>query len=309
MGVVRFFSLLQLPPLLQVPTSSDGEVIDTVESALENSTTADFGRALLILVLSYIMSRVVQRGSTRLIDSRRTHSLLADLFGRVAGYAIVAIGFVYALDTVGVSVGPLLGALGVVGLAAAFALQPSLENLVAGLILQVRRPFDRGDEIESQGYEGEVRTIDGRTMTIRTPDGETVELPNSEVVRGPIVNHSTVGRRMTQVDVAIPYGFDVQHASDVAEYAMQRTAGVLPIPGPRAMAVEFADDGITLTLRFWHRPTVAERWEVRHQVVASVAAAFDRAGIVIPYPQLTLHTEPNSGDPAPTTPDDLVIPD
>lgn len=270
-------------------TDADAEVIDEVGSALSNNTLQEWLTAGAILVVAFIIAKIVAKTVGRLMQRTTTSSFLGDLLGRLIAYVIIAFGAVYALEEVGVAIAPLLGALGVIGIAIAFALQSVLENFVAGVLLQIRQPFDRGDEIESMDYEGEVISIDARTMTIRTPDGKTVRLPNAEVIKQPIVNLTLLGLRRTTVDVGVAYGTDIARAARVAEHAVRVVDGVLSEPAVQVWAHSFGASSIDLAVRYWHAPTIAETWRVRHLVTVAIATAFDDNDITIPFPQRTLH--------------------
>ncbi|MFV0259409.1 MAG: mechanosensitive ion channel family protein [Acidimicrobiales bacterium] len=282
-----------LPALIAADSGSgtgDAQVIDTVGQVIDHSDRTDFLVFVTIFVGALIAGRVARYLVGHLLErGGRTDSLLGDLMGRLFGYVIVAFGTVYALDAIGIAIGPLLGALGVIGIALAFALQSLLENFVAGVLLQVRRPFNRGDEVRALEFEGRVLGVDSRTLSIRTPDGETVRLPNAEVLKHALVNLSVHGRRRTTVEVGVAYGTDVAEASRVLVDEVRRVDGVLPSPAPVAFGVRFGPSSIDLAVRYWHQPSIAEEWRVRHLVVVAIADALAEAGITIPFPQTTVH--------------------
>lgn len=279
--------------------STDAEVIDAVGNVLGYNDLTDVAFAVGILVGSFILGRLIRAVISRVLDNGPTDSLLGDLIGRMVGYVVVAFGLVYALDSLGIAIGPLLGALGVVGIALAFALQSLLEDFVAGVLLQVRRPFTRGDEIQSLDYEGEILSIDSRTMTIRTPDGETVMLPNAEVIKHPIVNLSSYGRRRTTIEVGVAYGTDIDRAAAIARSALVEVKGVLASPAPVAQAMRFGPSSVDLALLYWHHPSIADEWKIRHDALTAVAQALARADITIPFPQRTVHLADQAAAMAP----------
>lgn len=283
--------------------ATEEDVITDVGEALSGNGLEEWLRAGAIIVIAVVVSRVVRVVLGRLLNAGRTDSLLGDLVGRLVGYVIVAFGLVYSLDELGVAVGPILGALGVIGLALAFALQSVLENFVAGVLLQVRRPFERGDEIESLDHVGRVITIDSRTMMIRTLDNEIVRLPNAEVIKAPIVNLTREGRRRTRVDVGVAYGTRINRASTVARNAVQGVDGVLDTPAVTVQAFAFGASSIDLAVRFWHEPSIAEEWRVRSHVITVIAEAFEENDITIPFPQRTIRVA-ELPDRAPDPPTD-----
>jgi small-conductance mechanosensitive channel len=269
---------------------------DTVVALADDLTAWDYGTAAIIFVASIIIGRIARVLIQRAFGRSPADDFLGDLFGRIATYTIVAIGIIYALEGLGVAIGPLLGALGIAGIAIAFALQDILENFVAGILLQLRRPFTSGDEIESGDHEGTVTSVDARTVTVRTPDGEMIRLPSAEVIKSPIINHTEMGRRRTTIDVGVAYGTDLDHAAQVAIDAAKAADGVREYPAPEAYVHTFGESSIDIAVRFWHDPSILARWQVRDAVARSVARGFRDNGITIPFPQRVLHQAPEESD-------------
>lgn len=251
-----------------------------------------FVTAAGILVGAVVVGRLCRELLKRVVGRSSADDFLGDLIGRVLGYLIVAFGLVYALESLGIAIAPILGALGVAGIALAFALQDLLENFVAGLILQMRRPFTAGDEIVVENHEGTVTSVDARTVTIRTPDGETVRLPSAMVIKNPIVNHTQNGRRRTTVDVGVAYGTDLDLATSIAREAAVSVDGVSSRPAPEAFVHTFGESSIDIAVRFWHKPSIAELWRVRDRVARAIDTAFADNDIVIPFPQRVVHRPP-----------------
>lgn len=265
------------------------EVIAEVSEAFSSNGAEQWLYALAILAVAIVVSRVARIAVKRVMDRASSNSFLGELLGRLLGYVIVAFGLVYALEEIGVRITPLLGALGIVGIAIAFALQSILENFVAGVLLQVRRPFAKGDEIESQDFTGVITSIDARTMTIRTPSGEIVRLPNADVIRNPIVNLTEYGHRRTKLAVGIAYGSDVAGACEVVMDVLKSAELVLEKPAPSVASTGFGASSIDLEVLFWHKPRIADKREATHEVIVAISRAFEEHDITIPFPQRTLH--------------------
>ncbi|MGB5760390.1 MAG: mechanosensitive ion channel family protein [Acidimicrobiales bacterium] len=265
--------------------------LDQLTDAIDNSklTAWDYLTAVAILVGAVVVGRIFRIVVRRLVGRSRTDDLVGDLIGRIGGYLVVTFGFVYAIDRLGIAIGPILGALGIVGIALAFAFQDILENFVAGIILQVQRPFGSGDEIVVADHEGRICAVDTRTITIETPDGETIRIPSSEVIKNPIINHTQMGRRRTTVDVGVAYDTDLDRATAVALDAVSGLDEVLASPPPDVMIHTFGESSIDMAVRFWHEPSIASMWRTRHLVATTVSKAFTDNGIKIPFPQRVLH--------------------
>ena len=191
---------------------------------------------------------------------------------------------------------PLLGALGIAGIALAFALRDILENFVAGLLLQIRRPFDKGDQIVTGDYEGTVREVNARSVVVDTPAGEQVVVPSAELINQPIVNLTAHPVRRTTLEVGVAYATDLDRAKEVIEEALAGIAGVAPSPPAETRVFQFGESSIDIAVRYWHEPRISTMWEVRDEVARAVKRSFDEAGIEIPFPQRVLWTGQDEED-------------
>ena len=253
----------------------------------EGVTAADALWALVVFFLAVVLAVVLRKVLVRAVD-RQGSRHLGRVLGRLLSVVVVALGAVYALDLVGVRIGPLLGALGVGGIALAFAAQDILQNLVAGVLLQVRRPFRIGDQIASGDFEGVVDDINLRTVELTTYDGLTVYLPNAEVLKHPIVNYTRTPHSRTELTVGVAYDTDLERARHVLISACRAAPGVQETPDPEAWVHSFGDSSIDIAVRYWHAADIASRWRVRSAVAVSVKRELDAAGMTIPFPQRTL---------------------
>ena len=257
----------------------------------EGVTAADAVRAAAVFLLALVLAVVLRRALVRHVD-REGSRHVGRLLGRFLSLVVVALGAVYALDLVGVRIGPLLGALGVGGIALAFAAQDILQNLVAGVLLQVRRPFRIGDQIGSGDYEGVVDDINLRTVELTTYDGLTVYLPNAEVLKNPIVNYTRTPHSRTELTVGVAYDTDLEQAREVLMAACRAADGVQERPAPEAWVHRFGESSVDIAVRYWHAADIASRWRVRSAVAVSVKQGLDAAGMTIPFPQRTLWLGP-----------------
>lgn len=247
-------------------------------------TAWDWIHAGIILAVTVALSQLVRRVGPRFgrFDPER---MAVRVVQRVVMYTLVLVGCVYALGAVRVQVGPLLGALGIGGIALAFALQDTLQNLVAGIILQARRPFRRGDQVQIDRYEGIVQDVDLRNVSLLTYDGLHVFLPNRTVLENPIVNYTRTPTRRSQLTVGVSYGTDLERARTVLLDAVAEAPEVENVPAPSAWVHDFGESSVNLVLMFWHTIDRASVWQARSSVATRVKAALDGAGIEMPFPQ------------------------
>ncbi len=197
--------MIPLPVLVFAQT--DPAADDTI-GQLGRLSAADWIVAASIIVGAVAFGLILRTVTSRLL-TERSGPLVAQLVSRLVFALLLAIGFVYALNFVGVSIGPLLGLLGLLGLAFALAFQEVLGNFIAGIMLSLQRPFRIGDEIRTAGYDGTVEEVSLRSTTIRTFDGVQVFVPNSTVWEEPIENHTTLGARRTTIEMGVGYDSDL----------------------------------------------------------------------------------------------------
>ncbi|CAN5844962.1 mechanosensitive ion channel family protein [soil metagenome] len=264
------------------------EAEEDLGQALEGLTAGNWVSAGAIFFGSIVISRLVYRLVSRLVQRGDGSNQAARLMGRVFASLVVAVGFVYSLQVLGVRLAPLLGALGIGGLALAFAAQSILENVFASVLLQSRRPFRLGDQIETNDVEGTVEDVNFRTVVLRSYAGEKVLIPCAQVLNAAITNYTAKGTRRTTLEVGVAYGTDLEAAQRVLLAASASVDGVRPEPAPEAWVEQFGESSIDFALRWWHLPDIATTWRVRSGVAMAVKAAFDEAGIEIPFPQRTL---------------------
>lgn len=251
-------------------------------------TLADWLWAGALILGAVIIGLILKRILRRMLVSS-AGVFVARLVGRMVAFGVIAIGFVYALNQVGVSIAPLLGVLGIAGLALALAFQDILENFIAGVLISVRKPFTAGDQITTVGYSGVVEEIDLRAIQLRTYEGERVFIPNATVWKEPMENHTLLGPRRTRLDVGVNYATDLERATKLIIDAVSRVDGVETDPAPEAFVHQFGDSSIDIAVRFWHQPETRHEWMVRDAVAKRIKATLDEAGIGIPFPQRVVH--------------------
>ena len=262
-----------------------GEVDEEVAAAFDGLTAGDWIRAAVIVLVTFLVAAIVRRLAARFVDDDEGARTVAVFLGRVVAALVVVGGLVYALNALGVRLAPLLGALGIGGLALAFAAQQILANVFASILLQARRPFRRGDQITTGEIEGTVEDVNLRAVVLRTYDGERVYVPCSQVLENPIVNHTTRGVRRTSVEVGVAYDADLEAVRRALVTAVAQLDDVRDRPGTEVWVEAFGESSIDLVVRYWHAPDIATTWRVRSEVAVTIKRTLDELGVEIPYPQ------------------------
>lgn len=273
------------------------EAVD-LESALpeEGITREQWITAGVTLVAFIVAAFVLRAVVERVVRRTDPEGQIASFVGRLLRNVVVLVGVVYALDSIGVSIGPLIGALGITGIAIAFALTAILENVFASVVLKTRRPIKVGDQITSHDQSGTVEEINFRTVVIRNFDGEKVVVPSAMVNNEVMINHTDQPVRRTVLPVGVAYGTELAHAQSVILQATRSVQGVLDTPAPQAWVTTFNDSSIDFDVRYWHESDILSKFRARSDVAMAIKSAFDAQGIEIPFPQRVV-TLPDDVDP------------
>jgi small-conductance mechanosensitive channel len=253
---------------------------------------------LLLLVIAVIGSDQLRAMIARFSDQ-------ADRITEHQEEVMLRVGQVTLFVTIGASIltlwgvnlsGLLVGA-GFLGIVVGFAARQTLGSMIAGFVLMFSRPFTIGDWVEIGEDEGVVTDITMFNTRLENFDGEFLVLPNDMVTNRTVTNRSQKGLYRIRQDVGIDYEADPEEAMDVAIDAMQDVDEVVDAPAPQVIPKDFGDSSIVLEMRYWiDHPTPPRKWKAISAVVREVKAAFEEAGITIPFPQRTLSDRPEAAD-------------
>ena len=192
------------------------------------------------------------------------------------------------MSLVGVDVGWFTVILILITVVAVLMLRPLIENLAAGLLLQSRPAFGIGDEIETNGYSGEVEVINARSTVIRTRDWRRVHIPNQEVLDSAVVVFTGLERRRSSLEIEIEYDTDVEEATRRLIAAASSVEGVHQDPAPYVRARSFGTGTCELSLRWWHNPDLSTGSRTLDGMVLAVKRELDDAGIAMPSPEVII---------------------
>ena len=246
--------------------------------------------AAAILLVGALVIRLIVAAVGRAVEkSGRGNTLFATFAKNVTSKVCWAILIVTALGKLGVNVGPIIAGLGVTGFILGFAFQESLGNLASGLMIAINQPFKIGDYVVVAGLEGSVLAVDMMATVLATADNKKVVIPNKSAWGGPITNFSALGRRRVDIKIGIDYATDVPKAIAVALDTISVLPGVLKDPAPSVSVASLDDSQVTLNIRPWANGS--DYWAVYSSVCQAVKAAFEKNGVSIPFPQLTVHMD------------------
>lgn len=241
-----------------------------------------------IVAVFWILASIASRLVKRITDNHLDWSELLERFiNKLVKRAIIAVGVIIALSSVGFNVGALLALIGGGAFIIGFALQDTLGNFAAGLMLLVYRPFDVGDFVETAGVMGTVDNVSLVSTTIRTPDNKVVLVPNKNVWGQVITNATASDQRRVDMVFGIGYGDDMAKAQEILERILASHDKVLQDPAPVIKVNELADSSVNFVCRPWS--ATPDYWDVFWDVTRKVKEEFDANNISIPFPQQDVH--------------------
>ncbi|MFV2039326.1 MAG: mechanosensitive ion channel family protein [Acidimicrobiales bacterium] len=275
----------------EVVTIPNSLQVITDDFDLRTITTADAIFAAVSIVAAVVLSIIAKRALRRVLNKVDGLPVLAgDVIARIVSYTILLLGLVLALEALGFSLGPVGSLFVIVIVMIVVAARPLIQDLGAGLIIQMRRPFGVRDQVRLDGCEGEVEEVSARTVRIIAVDGRRIHIPNRRALDESIINLTSEGRRMTMFTAGVAYDTDLDRAREVIVQALGSAPGVLSDPPPQAFVEEFSDSTIKIACRFWHAPEIEAEWAARDEAMRSVKRAFNANGITIAFPQRVLWT-------------------
>lgn len=255
--------------------------------------------AVVAVIAFWLMAKALRATVLRLLRRVSHSEQVNNLVAQALYLALLAAGLFIALGILGLqkTVASLLAGAGIIGLALGFAFQDIAANFMAGIYLSVRRPFRRGQLIKTQDYFGTVNEINLRWTQMYTPEGQLVLIPNKQVFENPIMNYSSLGRRRVDLKIGVSYGEDLARVKEVAIGAVEEVSTRLPERPVELFFEEFGESSIDLVVRFWVSFSKQPDYlEARSEAIQRIKAAFDQAGIVIPFPIRTLDFGAKGGE-------------
>jgi small conductance mechanosensitive channel len=243
--------------------------------------------AIIILVAGWIAAVLAKKFVKRLLLKTKTDESVISFVGHLTYFLILTFAVLAALAKFGVQTASFIAVLGAAGLAIGLALQSTLANFAAGVLILILRPFKVGDYIEGAGVDGTVKEIDLFTTVLATIDNIKILVPNGKLFGDVIKNISGYDSRRIDLVVGIGYGSPIQKAAEILGTLIKEDDRILHDPPPQVAVSELADSSVNLVFRPWVRKD--DYWDVRFDLVRKIKESFDRNGIEIPFPQLMVH--------------------
>jgi small conductance mechanosensitive channel len=251
--------------------------------------------AIALLVAGWIAARLVQRGMRSALTRAKVDPTLTVFGARTVYYLVVIFIGLAVLSLFGIQTASFIAVLGAAGLAVGLAMQGTLANFAAGVMLLLFRPFRIGDFVEAGGSSGTVEMVGIFSTTLNTPDNIRITVPNSGVYGQTIKNYSANSNRRIDLVIGISYDDNIGTAIDTINKVLENEPRLLAEPAPTVAVAELADSSVNLVVRPWCKGS--DYWSVRFDLTRELKEELEAAGCSIPYPQTDVHVHPIGGTP------------
>jgi small conductance mechanosensitive channel len=242
----------------------------------------------VILLISWFLAKLFGKAAKKAVVKLESASeLLKDFIVNITRKTVFLIGFVVALSMLEINVGPLLAAIGAAGFIVGFALQGTLSNFAAGIMILVYRPYDVGDLVDIGGTFGKVEAMTIVSTTLRKLDNQKVIVPNNKIWGDIITNATGTSKRRVDMVFGIGYSDDIAKAQKILEEILANHEAILKDPEPVVRVHELGDSSVNFVVRPWVE--TENYWDVYWDVTRSVKERFDAEGVSIPFPQRDVH--------------------
>ena len=252
---------------------------------------SSFGTDLIVAIIIFIVGRWVAKWLARLTEKamqRADADVTLVAFVRSIVYiALLTFVVMAAIAKLGIQTTSFIAVLGAAGFAIGLALQGSLGNFAAGVMLIIFRPFKAGDFVEAAGISGVVEEIKIFTTTLKTGDNKTIIVPNATITSSTIVNYSAKDTRRVDLTVGVGYGDDIDKVREVLSGIIAADDRIMSEPAPMIAVAELADSSVNFAVRSWVKSS--DYWPVFFHLNETIKKRFDEEGISIPFPQQDVH--------------------
>lgn len=275
------------------------EALKTVENlnvdTLFDQWIIPYGTKLLLAIAIFVFGKYLAKGISRLLGravlASTKDEMLQSFVSSISYFLFLLIVVIASLSQLGINTSSLVALIGAAGLAVGLALQNSLQNFAAGVMILIFKPFKRADFIEAGGVSGKVEQMGLLMLELRTGDNKTVLIPNGKAFSDSIVNYSRNETRRVDFIFDISYDSDIALAKEIVARVLDEDDRVLKTPTPTIAVGALAASSVQLFVRPWTH--TSDYWAVHYAIMERVKLEFDKAGIAIPFNQLDLHLPEN----------------
>ena len=243
--------------------------------------------AIAIIVIGMIVARIISNAVNRVMRARHIDATVADFLSALVRYGVIAFTLIAALGRVGVQTASVIAVLGAAGLAIGLALQGSLSNLAAGVLLVTFRPFRSGEYVDLGGVAGTVLQVQIFSTTLRSADGRMVVIPNGKIIANNIINFSREPVRRNEFIIGVAYDSDIEKVKQLLTNIIESDDRILKDREMTVRLNELGASSINFVVRVWSNSSDLQ--SVYWDVLERIKRDFDANGISFPYPQMDVN--------------------
>jgi len=249
--------------------------------------------AIVVLIVGRMVAGFIRASVRKAMTKAEVDATLIPFIASLVYYVVLAVVVIAVLSLFGIQTTSLIAVLGAIGLAVGLALQGTLSNFAAGVMLLIFRPFDVGDFVEIGGISGSVIAVRIFSTILKTGDNIMITVPNSQTWGGTIKNYNGFDTRRIDLVMGIDYGDDIQVAMETIERIVNAHDKVLAEPAPQIAVANLGDSSVDLVVRPW--VSGADYWGVRCDLTRQLKEGLEAAGCSFPFPQQDVHMHQVSG--------------
>jgi len=272
------------------PTQISQQLQEIIDQVIGVATTYGLNvlGAIAILIFGWMIAGWAKRATANALGRiKAVDAMLSSFFSSLVKYIVLAFTVVAVLNRFGVETTSFVAVIGAAGLAIGLALQGTLSNVAAGVMLLLFRPFKVGDFIEGGGLSGTIKEASLFTTKMATGDNIHIVVPNSQLWGTAIRNFSHHPTRRVDLSIGIGYGDDIDKAMDVIKRIAAEDTRIHTDPAPFVEVANLGDNAVELVVRVW--ADNGDYWGVKFAMTKAIKQTFDKEGISFPFPQRDVH--------------------
>jgi small conductance mechanosensitive channel len=243
--------------------------------------------AIVIFYVGRLVVRIMTRGIRKVMQAQDVDKTLVSFVSNLASMVLMTVVIIAAVGALGVQTTSFIAILGAAGLAIGLALQGSLSNFAAGVLIVLFRPYKVGDWIEGAGISGTVEEVQILTTILKTGDNKQVIVPNAQIMDSIITNYSAKETRRVDMIIGVSYDDDLDKVRSTLEELVAAEERILDDPACTIAVSELADSSVNFVLRPWVK--TSDYWGVKFDLTEAIKKRFDKDGISFPFPQQDVH--------------------
>ncbi|WP_411767505.1 mechanosensitive ion channel family protein [Winogradskyella sp. A3E31] len=257
----------------------------------------NFILVVLVMIVSYYIARKINKLVTKAMDKKVDQPSISKTIGRISAVVIVLGALFLSLGILNLSkaLTSLLAGAGVAGLAVGLALQGTISNTFAGVVLSFRKRIQIGHWVETNGFSGEIIDINLKEFILKETDNNMVVIPNKTILENPLKNYSLTNRMRMSLECGVGYESDLEKVEQLTKETIAKAIdNVESADEVEFYFTEFGGSSINYLCRFWIESTsFIERLRTKNKAIIAVKKAYDKEGINIPFPIRTLQFDNN----------------